>query len=39
MRYVLSRFNYDGKGESKATLLSDPNLVMQYHRSAKQIDI
>ena len=39
MRYVLSRFNYDGKGESKATLLPDPNLVMQYHRSAKQIDV
>jgi polyphosphate kinase len=39
MRHVLSHFNYDGKGESKATLLPDPNLVMQYHRSAKQIDI
>ena len=39
MRYVLSRFNYDGKGESKATVLPDPNIVMQYHRSSKQIDI
>lgn len=39
MRYVLSMFNYDGKGESGTTVLPDPNIVMRYHRSAKQIDI
>ena len=39
MRYVLSQFDYDGKGESDTTLLPDPNIVMRYHRSAMQIDI
>lgn len=39
MRYVLSRFNYDGKGEADTTLLPDPNIVMRYHRSDVQIDI
>lgn len=39
MRYVLSQFNYDGKGESKVSLLTDPNIIMRYHRSAIQIDI
>mgnify|MGYP000557249727 CR=1 FL=1 len=39
MRHVLSRFNYDGKGESGITLLPDPNVIMRYHRSAVQIDI
>lgn len=39
MRYILSRLNYDGKGESKTTLLPDPNIVMRYHRSSTQIDI
>ena len=36
MRYVLSKFNYDGKDESEATLLPDPNVVMRYYRSVKQ---
>lgn len=39
MRYVLSQFDYEGKGSSKATLLPDPNVIMRYHRSAIQIDI
>lgn len=39
MRYVLSQFNYEGKGESGITLLPDPNIIMRYHRSAIQIDI
>lgn len=39
MRYILSKFNYDGKGESDTTLFPDPNIVMRYHRSAMQIDI
>jgi polyphosphate kinase 2 len=39
MRYVLSQFDYDGKGASKLSLLPDPNIVMRYHRSAIQIDI
>jgi polyphosphate kinase 2 len=39
MRYVLSQFEYDGKGESGISLLPDPNVIMRYHRSAIQIDI
>jgi polyphosphate kinase 2 len=39
MRYVLSQFDYEGKGESGVTLLPDPNIIMRYHRSAIQIDI
>lgn len=39
MRYVLSQFDYEGKGDSDSTLLPDPNIVMRYHRSTKQIDI
>lgn len=39
MRYVLSQFDYEGKGESGISLLPDPNIIMRYHRSAVQIDI
>jgi polyphosphate kinase 2 (PPK2 family) len=39
MRYVLSQFDYDGKGESGITLFPDPNVIVRYHRSAIQIDI
>ena len=38
MRYVLSQFDYEGKGESKTTLFPDPNVIMRYHRSTIQID-
>lgn len=39
MRYVLSLFDYEGKGKSKIELLPDPNVIMRYHRSVVQIDI
>ncbi len=39
MRYVLSQFDYKGKGDSGIPLLPDPNIIMRYHRSAIQIDI
>ena len=39
MRYVLSQFDYTGKGESNVSLLPDPNVVMKYFRSLVQIDI
>ena len=39
MRYVLSQFDYKGKGDSKVSLIPDPNIIMRYHRSAIQIDI
>ncbi|MBV1888328.1 MAG: polyphosphate kinase 2 [Urechidicola sp.] len=38
MRYVLSKFDYDGKDDSKTTLYPDPNIVMRYFRSNTQID-
>lgn len=39
MRYVLSLFDYEGKGNANISLLPDPNIIMRYHRSAIQIDI
>ncbi|MCF6307896.1 MAG: polyphosphate kinase 2 [Flavobacteriaceae bacterium] len=36
IRYLLSRFDYDGKGDSGTELLPDPNIVQRYHRSVKQ---
>lgn len=38
MRYVLSQFDYEGKGISDTSLYPDPNIIMRYHRSAIQID-
>ncbi|MFY0673407.1 MAG: polyphosphate kinase 2 [Bacteroidia bacterium] len=38
IRYVLSRFNYDGKDEAKVVLAPDPNIVSRYHRSIIQVD-
>jgi len=38
MRYVLSKFDYDNKGNSGTTLFPDPNVVQRYHRMVKQID-
>jgi len=39
IRYLLSQFDYDGKGESGISLYPDPNVMVRYHRSATQIDI
>lgn len=39
IRYVLSQFEFKGKGESNISLFPDPNIIMRYHRSAIQIDI
>ena len=39
MRYVLSLFDYEGKGDAPISLLPDPNVIMRYHRSVIQIDI
>ncbi|NQX86572.1 MAG: polyphosphate kinase 2 [Flavobacteriaceae bacterium] len=38
IRYVLSKFDYEGKGNSGTTTLPDPNIVQRYHRMLKQID-
>ncbi|MCB9285598.1 MAG: polyphosphate kinase 2 [Lewinellaceae bacterium] len=32
MRYVLSQFEYPGKGKSKAVLIPDPNVIIRYYR-------
>ncbi len=39
MRYVLSRFEYEGKTESNTVLQPDPNIIVRYYRHVKQIDI
>ena len=38
IRYVLSRFKYDRKGESGITTFPDPNVIQRYHRMVKQFD-
>lgn len=38
IRFVLSKFDYEGKGENAQTILPDPNVVMRYHREIKQLD-
>lgn len=38
IRYVLSKFNYDGKDEATIPIHPDPNIVNRYYRSIKQID-
>lgn len=38
IRYVLSKFDYEGKKEAATTLFPDPNIIMRYHRSSHQID-
>ncbi|WP_340202143.1 polyphosphate kinase 2 [Ascidiimonas sp. W6] len=39
MRHVLSKYDYEGKGNSSDILLPDPNIIQRYHRLVKQIDI
>ena len=39
MRYVLSKFDYDGKAKRLESIQPDPNVVERYFRNAKQIDI
>jgi polyphosphate kinase 2 len=36
IRYLLSRFDYEGKGDSGTEILPDPNIVQRYHRSIKK---
>jgi polyphosphate kinase 2 len=38
IRYVLSRFNYSKKEDTKISLYPDPNVVMRFHRSVLTID-
>ena len=38
IRYVLSRFEYDGKEKASTRVLPDPNIAMRFHRSIYNID-
>ena len=38
IRFIISKFNYEGKGGSGVNILPNPNIVMRYHRKVKQID-
>ena len=38
IRYVLSKFEYEGKGNAGITTLPDPNVAERYHRLVKQFD-
>ncbi len=38
IRYVLSQFDYEGKDEALTTLFPDPNIIMRYFRTSKQIN-
>ncbi len=38
MRYVLSRIEYEGKDDSKISLIPDPNVIMHYFRSQRKYD-
>lgn len=38
IKYVLSQFNYEGKGENEEAIWPDPNIVQRYFRLVKQLD-
>ncbi|MBT8266424.1 MAG: polyphosphate kinase 2 [Bacteroidia bacterium] len=38
MRYVLSKFEYEGKGNTADIILPDPNIVQRYHRLINHVD-
>jgi len=39
LRYVLSRFKYQGKGKTKVNLKNDPNVISKYFRKNKKFDL
>lgn len=39
IRYVLSKFEYDGKSETETVLQPDPNVIVRYYRHVQQLDI
>lgn len=38
IRFVLSKFEYEGKGEIAKNIFPDPNVVMRYYRKVRQLD-
>ena len=39
IKYLLSQFEYDGKGENHPAIFTDPNIVNRFFRMVKQNDI
>jgi len=39
MRYILSRFDYEGKENAQTVLLPDPNVILRYYRHIQQLDV
>ena len=39
MRYLLSKFDYEGKNDVLDLIQPDPNVIVRYYRNAIQIDI
>lgn len=39
MKYILSQFDYEGKGNNHPDLVADPNIVYRYFRLSKQLDV
>ncbi len=38
IRYVLSILEYPGKQDARVSLITDPNVVMRFHRAALKVD-
>ena len=38
IRYVLSRFDYNGKSDKNTSIYPDPNIIQRFHRSMIHID-
>lgn len=38
MRYLLSKFEYEGKIDADTRILPDPNVIMRFHRSIYNLD-
>ncbi|MEM8893863.1 MAG: polyphosphate kinase 2 [Bacteroidota bacterium] len=38
IRYLLSRFEYEGKADAETRVLPDPNVIMRFHRSIYHLD-
>jgi polyphosphate kinase 2 len=39
IRYVLSKFDYDGKSDTETVIQPDPNVIVRYYRHVQQLDI
>lgn len=39
IKYVLSQFDYDGKGDNAKMIMPDPNIAQRYFRHLQQLDL